>query len=152
MNSNLQRYLTALSLGARLALAAANGAAQHHLESPPAIASLPPASPARSAGTARATTDRGPESTLSGRVVRTLPLTRFRREPPCSSVPTSRAPRGSLMHAFGTRWGACCGSTPTAGPAGSARPRQSGMLELRAATAARQGWRPARSSWSLTFG
>ena len=80
MQANHQRYMIALSLGLRLVLAAVNGAAQHHPESPPTVASVPPTAPAGSGGSARATTDRGPESPLSGQVVKAPPLTLHRRE------------------------------------------------------------------------
>ena len=80
MQANRQRYMIALSLGLRLALAIVNGAAQHHPESPPTVASVPPSTPAGSGGSARATTDRGPESPLSGQVVKAPPLTLFRRD------------------------------------------------------------------------
>jgi hypothetical protein len=80
MKTNRQRYMIALTLGARLALAAINGAAQHHLESPPAVASVPPSAPVGSGATARAATDRGPESPLSGQVIKAPPLTLYRRE------------------------------------------------------------------------
>jgi hypothetical protein len=80
MQANRQRYMIALSLGLRLALAAVNGAAQHHPEAPPAVASVPPSTPAGSGASARATTDRGPESPLSGQLIKAPPLTLYRRQ------------------------------------------------------------------------
>jgi len=80
MKANRQRYMIALSLGIRLALAAVNGAAHHFPEAPPAVSSVPPSAPAGSGGSARAATDRGPESPLSGQVVKAPPVTLYRRE------------------------------------------------------------------------
>jgi len=80
MKANRQRYMIALSLGVRLMLAAANSAAHHLPESPPAISSVPPSAPAGSGGSARAATDRGPESPPSGQVVKAPPLTPYRRD------------------------------------------------------------------------
>jgi len=139
MKANLQRYMMAVSLGLRFALALANGAAQHYPESPPAVSPAPPTAPSGAGATARATTDRGPESGSSGQVLGTARLRYPSGSPPAATAGLPSAFCSSI-HTFGMRSGACCGSTPRPGPAGKRDcPRRRGLLELRAATAARDG-------------
>lgn len=72
MKANQQRYLMALSLGVRFALAACNAAAQPHPDAAPALSSLP-ASPASSASSsvpsARSTSAGADEGAHSGQPI-----------------------------------------------------------------------------------
>jgi hypothetical protein len=77
MATTFKRYLLAVSLGVRFALAAANGAAELYPEAPPAV-SPPPAPPAtRSAPSARATSAGAVEGARSGQVINESALTRY---------------------------------------------------------------------------
>jgi hypothetical protein len=77
MTTTLKRYLLAVSLGVRFALAAANGAAERYPEGPPAV-SPPPTHPAtRSAPSARPTSAGVVERARSGQVINESPLTRY---------------------------------------------------------------------------
>jgi len=79
MKANLQRYMIALSLGVRFALAAVNGAAQPYPESPPAVSAVPP-SQGSSSPAARATTNGSSETGWSGQTVKGPPLTLYHGE------------------------------------------------------------------------
>ena len=79
MKAKFQRYWIPLSLAVRVALAAANGASQTHLESEPAAA---PERPALATPTPRmrTTPSDGEESRPSGKVVKGPPLTLYHGE------------------------------------------------------------------------
>ena len=79
MKANVQRYLIALSLGVRCALAAVNGAAQPYPESAPAVSSLPP-SPGGLGGSARAMLASLDAGAVSGQVAKGPPLTLYHGE------------------------------------------------------------------------
>lgn len=76
MRANLKRYLIPLSLAVRVALAAANSAAQTYPESAPAVAAEPPSVPSP-APRMRSTPSDGDGSRPSRNVVKGPPLTLY---------------------------------------------------------------------------
>jgi hypothetical protein len=80
MTTTLKRYLLAVSLGVRFALAAANSGAGPYPEAPPAV-SPPPTPPAsRSAPNRRSTSAGADEGARSGQVINESPLTLYQGE------------------------------------------------------------------------
>jgi hypothetical protein len=77
MTTTLERYLLAMSLGVRFALAAANGAAGLCPEAPPAVSAPPTPPTTRSAPSARSTSAGAHEGARSGQVINECPLTLY---------------------------------------------------------------------------
>ena len=77
MTTALKRYVLAVTLGVRFALAAANSVAEPYPEAPPAV-SPPPAPPAtRCAPSARSTRACADGRARSGQVINESPLTLY---------------------------------------------------------------------------
>jgi hypothetical protein len=77
MTTTLKRYLLAVSLGVRFALAGANGAAEPYPEAPPAVSPPPTPPTTRSAPGARSTSASAHEGARSGQVINECPLTLY---------------------------------------------------------------------------
>jgi len=80
MKSNLQRYVMALSLGVRFALAACNSAAQPYPNSTPAVLPPPPPPAIRSASSARSAAAGADEGARAAQVTSGSPLTLYQGE------------------------------------------------------------------------
>jgi hypothetical protein len=77
MTTTFKRYLFAVTLGVRFALAAANSAAQPYPESGPAVSPPPPPAATRSAPSARSTSPAADAGARSGQLIEELPLSRY---------------------------------------------------------------------------
>jgi hypothetical protein len=80
MTTTLKRYVLAVSLAVRFALAAANGAAEPYPEAPPAVSAPPPPPATRSAPNARSTSAGADAGARSGQVINESPLTLYQGE------------------------------------------------------------------------